>query len=59
MIRYSDDEPKFVDSVDFDDWMDKNDDLIHKMYRTDIGELLFEAYMAGYSHGLDVMVNHI
>jgi hypothetical protein len=49
------DEQKFVEGENFQDWFEKNEDQIHEMMRNDPYELLWEAWFAGYSDGLDKM----
>jgi hypothetical protein len=52
-----DDAPKFIPGVSFDDWFQKNEEVIKEMYRNDAYELLFEAWSAGFDHGLAAMQN--
>ena len=51
------DRPKFEEAKTFDEWFDLNEDLIHEMHRNDAYELLYEAWFAGYSAGLETMAN--
>lgn len=46
----------FVEGEGFDDWLAKNEELIHDMYHEDAYELLYEAWIAGYKHGLTNMI---
>ena len=46
---------KFVDGKDFNEWFEKNHDIIHQLMRNDPHELLYAAWFAGYGNGMDYM----
>lgn len=51
----TDEEPKFEEGKDYDDWFQKNEELIYELARNDMHELLWAAWFAGYGNGLDYM----
>lgn len=54
-----DDEKKFVDGADFDDWFEKNEDLIRELLPNDAYELLWQTWFAGYNNGLTAMAQMV
>lgn len=52
-------EYEFQQDEDFHAWFEKNEEQIYKMERSDLSELLWEAWFGGYQAGLDKMADMV
>ena len=48
-----DEDYEWIEGEDFEDWLKKNEKQIADCLRWDSYELLYQAWFAGYGHGLD------